>query len=139
MPSALAEDAPQVKPPKRFSWDIRPGKCFARDVPQGIPMCAEPANWPDWTDTVSRVQLLFAELDFELIARAERELGFSDQRFSTKNPTHTTGEYYFDAWYWALYVLFRRETTSYADTRKMKGGHGRRRLRGLGGSVDARR
>lgn len=116
IPLAFAEDAPQVTPPKRFSWDRRPLKCFAPDVPPGMRMCAEASNWPDWVDTVSRVQLLFAEADFELIARAERELGFSDQRFSATDPTHTTGEYYFDAWYWALYVLFGRDSGRFADT-----------------------
>jgi len=116
MPFAFAEDAAQIKPAKRFSWDRRPLKCFAPDVPQGMPMCAEAPNWPDWVDTVSRVQSLFVELDFELIARAERELGFSDQRFSATNPTHSTGEYYFDAWYWALNAMFRGEPTRYADT-----------------------
>lgn len=116
MPLAFAADVPQVKPPKRFSWDRRPLKCFAPDVPQGIPMCAEAPNWSDWVGTVSRVQLLFVEPDFELIARAERELGFSDQRFSATDPTHSTAEYHFDAWYWALNALFRREPTRYADT-----------------------
>ena len=116
LPVAVAQEGGQAQPPKRFSWDQRPGKCFAPDVPQGSPMCAERPNWPNFADTVSRVQLLFAQGDFDLIARAERELASSDQRFSVSNPTYSTGEYYFDAWYWALNVMFKGDPTRYADT-----------------------
>jgi opacity protein-like surface antigen len=109
IPSAYAEEAVQAPVPKRFRWDNRPLKCFAPEASQAGPMCAESANWPDWATTVSRVQNLFTEPDFDLVARAERELGFSDERFAG-------GEYYFDAWHWALHVMFREQPARYAET-----------------------
>lgn len=107
MPSAHADDPAA----KRFRWDRRPAKCFAPDAVPIAPMCAEAANWPDWYETQSRVQSLFTEPDFELIARAERELAESTERFPN-------GEYRFDAWYWALYVMFEKQPDRYTETLK---------------------
>ena len=53
----------------------------------------------DYPETVSRVGDLFIEPDFELVARAERDLAYSDQRFAS-------GDYHFDAWYAGLQRLF---------------------------------
>jgi len=95
--------------PKRFPWDRRPMKCFAPEAIPTSPLCAELPNWPDWSGTSSRVQSLFTEPDFDLIARAERELADSTQTFPN-------GDYYFDAWYWALYVMFDQQPTRYRET-----------------------
>jgi hypothetical protein len=94
---------------KRFRWDRRPAKCFAPDAVPSAPICAEAANWPDWSETESRVQSLFTEPDFDLVARAERELAESTERFPN-------GEYRFDAWYWALNLMFKKQPDRYAET-----------------------
>jgi hypothetical protein len=93
---------------KRYPWDRRPGKCFLPDAIPNSPMCAESPNWTDWAGTSTSVQRLFAEPDFDLIARAESELAESTERFPS-------GEYYFDAWYWALDVMFGQQPDRYGE------------------------
>jgi hypothetical protein len=88
--------------PKRFPWDQRPGKCFApggEEEAAASPMCRA-NDWPDYAVTKSRIDRLLADPDFDLLERAEREVGFSRERFAT-------GEYLFDAWFLSLDQFFR--------------------------------
>jgi len=86
--------------PKRFPWDQRPPKCF---LPGAMEMmgvyCAPPPNWPNYGETTNRVERLIIDPDFDLLERAETELGFSRDKFPS-------GQYYFDAWFLALDTLF---------------------------------
>ena len=66
-------------------------KCFAPEG-ENAPMCAELPNWPDWAETESRVQSLFTEPDFDLVARAEREAEpIPPNVFRTANIVSTPG------------------------------------------------
>ncbi len=87
----------------RFPWDQRPNRCFIEqgDAP-GNPQCVT-NHWPSYRETVSRVSNLFDDPRYELVHRAEQELGFSNARFPS-------GEYYFEAWYAALYEIFTRSS-----------------------------
>jgi hypothetical protein len=104
--AAFAQDAPRPTM-KRYYWDTRPGKCFMANEPVLAPMCTAPDDWPDWKTSVDRIGNLFIEPDRELILRAERELGDS-------NDTFASGEYRFDAWYQALYSAINYQPTRYA-------------------------
>ena len=118
---AVAQQPPPVAAPKKFYWDKRPDQCFQPGAAESA-MCAAEPNWPDYRQTVGRVTNLFVEPDFDLIQRAEDELGYSRQKFPT-------GEYYFEAWYFSLENNFsffpsnyRRKTAS--DWAKSKGSDG---------------
>lgn len=88
--------------PKQYPWDHRPRKCFLPgDGPSFDPQCRF-SNWPDYATAKGRVDRLFADPDYDLIERAEKELGFSKETFAT-------GEYHFDAWYLSLQANFRHQ------------------------------
>jgi hypothetical protein len=96
----LPPDLPSV--PKQYPWDQRPRKCFMPgDAAKFDPQCRL-SNWPDYATSKGRVDRLFIEPDFDLVERAEKELGFSKEKFAS-------GEYYFDAWYLSLQVMFRHQ------------------------------
>jgi len=100
IPGVTAQENTSTPYAKRFPWDNRPNKCF----PPGAPAltfgpCAVQPDWPSYQETSYRVAKLFIEPDFDLIDRAESELGFSSEKFPT-------GEYYFDAWFQALRSIF---------------------------------
>ena len=85
--------APGAAPPKPYPWDMRPRKCF---LPDAIPFGQCKANdWPDYGGTKRHVERLLIEPDFDLIQRAEGEVGFSEKQFPN-------GYYHFDAWFLAL-------------------------------------
>jgi hypothetical protein len=90
----------QMAPPKKFPWDLRPNKCFlpAADGVAERPEC-KADDWPNFADTRRRIDRLLGEPDFDLLERAEREVGFSRERF-------TTGEYRVEAWYLSLDTFF---------------------------------
>lgn len=97
--AVLAQPAPPQLP-KRFPWDHRPNKCFLpRDDggPPG-PMC-EARDWPSFGETRRHIDMLLGLQEFGLLERAEREVGFSRERFPT-------GEYLFEAWFLSLDSFF---------------------------------
>jgi hypothetical protein len=101
---AAHAQAPQPGAPdalKQYPWDHRPRKCFMGGDANFDPQC-KASNWPDYAMAKSRVDRLFIEPDFDLVERAETELGFSGEKFGT-------GEYYFDAWYLSLQGMFRHQ------------------------------
>jgi len=85
--------------PKRYPWDQRLPRCFM--APSGYtPMgCAEPVHWPSHGEARQRVDNLLTMQDYDLLQRAEQELGFSRERFSD-------GQYRFDAWLASLEPFF---------------------------------
>jgi len=85
--------APGTAPPKRYPWDKRPPECFLPDTKPSQQCTAD--DWPNYADTKWRVDHLILDPDFDLLQRAENELGFSDKRFAS-------GQYYFDAWFLSL-------------------------------------
>jgi len=91
----------QTPLPKRFPWDQRPNKCFlpAEDEAAQTPTC-KTNDWPTFGETRRRIDRLLGEPDFDLLERAEREVGFSRERFAT-------GEYLFDAWFLSLDSFFK--------------------------------
>jgi hypothetical protein len=92
---------PQAQPPgaaqvKRYPWDERQPKCFLPDV---IPTQQCKANdWPNYGESKRHIDRLLIEPDYDLLERAENELGFSDKQFAS-------GYYYFDAWFLSLDTL----------------------------------
>jgi hypothetical protein len=91
-----ASAAAQVAPPKKYPWDVRPNKCFMPPA-DGVaerPEC-KTDDWPNFAQARTRVDRLLGEPDFDLIERAERDLGFSRERFKT-------GEYLFEPWFLSL-------------------------------------
>jgi hypothetical protein len=78
---------------KRYPWDTRPPQCFQ---PHAKPsrQC-RPDDWPNYAESKRRVDHLILDPDYDLIQRAENELGFSRKRFAS-------GQYYFDAWFLSL-------------------------------------
>jgi hypothetical protein len=94
--------APAQPPlPKKFPWDHRPNKCFL-PAADGIAERAECKldHWPNFGETRRRIDRLLAEPDFDLLERAEHEVGFSQERFQS-------GEYRVEAWYMSLDTFFR--------------------------------
>lgn len=97
---AGAQGADPSSESKRYPWDLRPKKCFAPGA-SAVPSCAAQPDWPNYYEASSRAgQLIAADWDFDLIQRAETELGFSRAKFPS-------GEYYFEAWFGALDGMFR--------------------------------
>jgi hypothetical protein len=88
--------------PRKYPWDMRPNKCFANpDAKKIAPQqCADKPDWPDFPTTWERVGMLFDRLDYDNIEQAEKELGFSDNRFET-------GEYYFHVWLGSMRQTFQ--------------------------------
>ena len=60
-------------------------------------------DWPDYGESKRRVDRLFVEPDFDLIERAENELGFSEKQFAS-------GYYHFDAWFLSLDQMMKYES-----------------------------
>ena len=93
--------APAAASVKRYPWDMRQPKCF---LPDAIPSPQCKANdWPDYGESKRHVDRLLVEPDFDLIERAENELGFSEEKFAS-------GYYYFDAWFLSLDTMLRYQT-----------------------------
>lgn len=88
--------------PRKFPWDQRPNKCFlpGAEAFADTPMC-KANDWPTFADTKHRVDMLMANDEaFDLLERAEREVGFSRERFPT-------GEYRFEAWFLSMDGFYR--------------------------------
>jgi hypothetical protein len=84
--------------PKKYPWDQRPNKCF---MPGAEPTAeCKVSDWPTFPQTRRHVDRLLGEPDWDLVARAEHEVGFSRERFAT-------GEYRFEAWFLSLDSFFR--------------------------------
>jgi hypothetical protein len=95
---ACAAAHAQAPMPKKFPWDQRPNKCFLPGGEESA-MC-KVDDWPSLEETRYRLAILFSRPDFDLIERAEGEVGFSRERFDS-------GEYRVEAWYLALDGMFR--------------------------------
>jgi len=78
---------------KRYPWDTRPPECFLPNAKPSQQCVAD--DWPNYGESKRRVDHLILDPDYDLIERAENELGFSDRRFAS-------GQYYFDAWFLSL-------------------------------------
>ena len=93
----------QAQPmPRKFPWDQRPNKCFLPGAEEvaNTPMC-QASDWPTFADTKHRVDMLMGNDEaFDLLERAEREVGFSRERFPT-------GEYRFEAWFLSMDAFYR--------------------------------
>jgi hypothetical protein len=85
--------------PKRYPWDQRMRKCFLPGAEVLGKQC-QPNDWPTYNETSFRVQTLLGDPDFDLIERAENDLGFSTEKFP-RDP-----HYYFEAWYSGLDFSF---------------------------------
>jgi len=84
---------------KRYPWDSRQPKCF---LPGVVPVGQCKANdWPDYGESKRHVDHLLFDPDFDLLERAENELGFSEKQFPS-------GYYYFDAWFFSLDTILTR-------------------------------
>jgi len=93
--------APGAASAKRYPWDMRQPKCF---LPDAIPSAQCKANdWPDYGESKRHVDRLLIEPDFDLLERAENELGFSEKQFAS-------GYYYFDAWFLSLDQMSRYQS-----------------------------
>jgi len=97
---AFSQAQVQATRPKPYPWDRRPDGCFLPGVPPNTPICKSD-DWPNYYDTHQRVQSLLLNPDFDLVLRAEDDLGLSQKRFPT-------GQYYFEAWYSALASMLSR-------------------------------
>jgi len=98
---SVQAQAPGAAPAKRYPWDVRPLKCFLPDaIPSG--QC-QSDDWPNYGETKRRVDRLFVEPDFDLIERAENELGYSEKQFAS-------GYYHFDAWFLSLDQMLKYES-----------------------------
>src|SRR5258706_10078294 len=93
----------QAQPqPRKFHWDKRPNKCF---LPGGEAVAVTPEckadDWPTFGDTKYRLDTLMGNDEaFDWLERAEREVGFSRERFPT-------GEYRFEAWFLSMDAFYR--------------------------------
>ena len=85
---------------KKFPWDTRQNKCFGSAEELALPMCQPSRDWVAFAETQTHANMLWGDPDFDLIQRAENELGFSRERFST-------GEYLFEPWYTSMQAVFR--------------------------------
>jgi hypothetical protein len=89
--------------PKKYPWDHRQPKCFmpVPDAPPGFVAfgCAAPVNWPSHGESKQRVDNLLTMQDYDLLQRAEEELGFSRERFAD-------GQYRFDAFISSLDLFY---------------------------------
>jgi hypothetical protein len=113
--------APGAVPAKRYPWDQRQPKCFLPDaIPAGL---CKSDDWPDYGETKRRVDRLIVQADYDLLDRAEGELGFSDKQFPS-------GYYYFDAWFSSL-----DELVTYQDRRVYEVVDGWAKAKGDGGYV----
>ncbi len=93
--------APGAASAKRYPWDMRQPKCF---LPDAIPSAQCKANdWPDYGESKRHVDRLLVEPDFDLIERAENELGFSEKQFAS-------GYYHFDAWFLSLDQMLKYQS-----------------------------
>jgi hypothetical protein len=119
---AASVHAQAPAPAKRFPWDQRPNRCFLPPA-DGIAERAEckTDDWPNFGETRRRIDRLLGEPDFDLLERAELEVGFSRERFKT-------GEYLFEAWFLSLDSFFKawgpRGKSLAADWAKAKGNGG---------------
>jgi hypothetical protein len=98
----FAFDALAQPTPGKFPWDQRPNKCFlpGGEAVADTPMC-KADDWPTFADTKRRVDMLMGNDEaFDLLERAEREVGFSRERFPT-------GEYRFEAWFLSMDTFYR--------------------------------
>ena len=102
---ALGQSNEIASAQKKYPWDTRPNKCFVSAETLAMPMCAARADWSNFSETSDRISTLFAREDYDLIARAEKEVGFSNAQFPS-------GEYFFDAWYVALRYFFEHKGTN---------------------------
>ena len=97
---AFAQENLLAKPAKKYPWDQRLPRCF-EGTPEHVRMMMSVADfcqyrgWVDYAETKSRVDMLMLREDFDLVERAENELGYSSERFNS-------GQYFFDAWYLSL-------------------------------------
>jgi len=94
-----AQAAGPASAPKQYPWDMRPKKCFMPGAMEMAPSLCAAKDWTSYAETTGRVQRLLIDADFDLVERAENELGFSRDQFPS-------GQYRFDAWYLALDTLF---------------------------------
>ncbi|MGB5082216.1 MAG: hypothetical protein WBO23_15925 [Burkholderiales bacterium] len=85
--------------PKTYPWDERPPKCFMPGAMEVAGSYCAPKDWTSYPATAYRVNQLLMARDFDLVQRAENELGYSREQFSP-------GEYLFDAWYSGLNGVF---------------------------------
>jgi hypothetical protein len=107
---AVADETKQRAELKRPPWDTRPPKCFiSPEVMRLSPNCVAEPDWPSFSKTISRVRDLFVYDDYALLAWAEKELGFSDEKFPS-------GEYRFEAFNLTLVQQF---STSDEYTKEM--------------------
>jgi len=84
----------QDQPPKHYPWDRRPNKCFMAGAPS-TGMCRAQSDWEEFTPTVEHLSSLITDQEFDLLRRAEQEIGNSSTQFPT-------GKYLFEAWDSAL-------------------------------------
>jgi hypothetical protein len=94
-----AQAAGPASASKQYPWDVRPKKCFMPGAMEMAPSLCAARDWTSYAETTGRVQRLLIDADFDLVERAENELGFSRNQFPS-------GQYYFDAWYLALEGIF---------------------------------
>lgn len=99
--SSAQAQAPSAAQPKRYPWDQRQPKCF---LPDAIPSAQCKANdWPDYGESKRHIDRLLIEPDYDLLERAENELGFSEKQFPS-------GYYYFDAWFLSLDAMLKYQS-----------------------------
>lgn len=97
---SYAQTMETAPPAKKFPWDTRPSKCFGSADALALPMCQPSRDWVAFGESQTHANMLWGDPDFDLIQRAENELGFSRERFAT-------GEYLFEPWYMSMQAIFR--------------------------------
>jgi tetratricopeptide (TPR) repeat protein len=96
--AAAQSESSTVKP---YPWARLFGRCTEPGAAERMTGCKPPPDWPDLSQSIRNVNLLFVNLDgdYGLITRAENDLAFSTGRFDN-------GAYRADAWYYGLEELF---------------------------------
>lgn len=104
---AWAQEAGSPVPAKQYPWDHRQLSCLSADPEiANSQMCAF-EHWPDSYTARERAYQLFVMPNWELVARAEKELGFSKGMFDD-------GKYHAEIWADAL----GRSYSQHAGTRE---------------------
>jgi hypothetical protein len=80
-----ASAASAAQTPERYPWDNRPLKCFAPGA-FTVGSCTPIDNWPDQSQSIQRIVLLYNSGNFALLERALAELEASDKRFVWGSP-----------------------------------------------------